>query len=84
VIRPAGTTSERYTVDVDDCGEPGSEDTFGITTTTYSNGPSRLIGGNIQIKWSEPTPRRGQSPPLQSRVSEGKQSGTSYVRWRKG
>jgi len=50
VIRPAGTTSERYTVDVDDCGEPGSEDTFGITTTTYSNGPSRLIGGNIQIK----------------------------------
>jgi hypothetical protein len=49
VIRPVGTTNERYTVDVDDCGEPGSADTFGIKTTTYSNGPSALIGGNIQI-----------------------------------
>jgi hypothetical protein len=50
VIRSAGTTTERYTVDVDDCGEPGTQDTFGIKTTTYSNGPSPLIGGNIQIK----------------------------------
>jgi hypothetical protein len=49
VIRSTGTTTESYTVDVDDCGEPGSADTFGITTTTYSNGPSTLIGGNIQI-----------------------------------
>jgi len=49
VIRPVGTTNERYTVDADDCGEPGSTDTFGIKTTTYSNGPSPLIGGNIQI-----------------------------------
>jgi hypothetical protein len=49
VIRSIGTTSERYTVDVDDCGEPGSADTFGIKTDTYANGPSPLIGGNIQI-----------------------------------
>jgi len=50
VIRSTGTTTERYTVDVDDCGEPGTQDTFGIKTTTYTNGPSPLIGGNIQIK----------------------------------
>jgi hypothetical protein len=39
-----------FTVDVDDCGEPGTMDTFGIKTTSYSNGPSTLIGGNIQIR----------------------------------
>jgi hypothetical protein len=49
VIRPTGTTTERYTVDVDDCGEPGSADMFGIKAQTYANGPSMLIGGNIQI-----------------------------------
>ncbi len=49
VIRVTGTTSEPFTVDVDDCGEPGTMDTFGIQTTTYSNGPHTLIGGNIQI-----------------------------------
>jgi len=49
VIRPTVTTTERYTVDVDDCGEPGSADTFGITAGSYSNGPKTLIGGNIQI-----------------------------------
>jgi hypothetical protein len=49
VIRSTGTTSEFFTVDVDDCGEPGTADTFGIKTDTYSNGPSTLIGGNIQI-----------------------------------
>jgi Right handed beta helix region len=49
VIRPTGTTIEPFTVDVDDCGEPGTSDTFGIKTTTYANGPSVLIGGNIQI-----------------------------------
>lgn len=49
VIRSTGTTTERFTVDVDDCGEPGTADTFGIKTDTYSNGPSPLIGGNIQI-----------------------------------
>jgi hypothetical protein len=49
VIRPTGTTTEPFTVDVDDCGEPGTMDTFGIKTTTYMNGPSPLIGGNIQI-----------------------------------
>ena len=38
-----------FTVDVDDCGEPGTADTFGIKTMSYSNGPSTLIGGNIQI-----------------------------------
>jgi hypothetical protein len=50
VIRSTGTTTEPFTVDVDDCGEPGNADTFGIKTTTYSNGPSTLIGGNVQIK----------------------------------
>jgi hypothetical protein len=49
VIRSTGTTTEPFTVDVDDCGEPGTADTFGIKTTTYTNGPSTLIGGNIQI-----------------------------------
>ena len=49
VIRPTGTTSEPFTVQVDDCDEPGTMDTFFIKTTTYSNGPSKLIGGNIQI-----------------------------------
>ena len=49
VIRPTGTTTEEFTVDVDDCGEPGTADTFGIKTMSYSNGPSTLIGGNIQI-----------------------------------
>jgi len=49
VIRSTGTTTEDFTVEVDDCGEPGSADTFSIRTTTYSNGPSTLIGGNIQI-----------------------------------
>jgi hypothetical protein len=51
VIRSTGTTTEPFTVDVDDCGEPGTSDTFHIKTTTYSSGllPSTLIGGNIQI-----------------------------------
>jgi hypothetical protein len=42
-------TGQPYTVEVDDCGEPGSTDTFGITTTTYAKGPTALVGGNIQI-----------------------------------
>ena len=50
VIRSTGTTSEPFTVEMDDCGEPGTADTFSIKTLTYSNGPSPLIGGNIQIK----------------------------------
>jgi parallel beta helix pectate lyase-like protein len=49
VIRSTGTTTEPFTVEVDDCSEPGTADTFSIKTTTYSNGPSTLIGGNIQI-----------------------------------
>jgi hypothetical protein len=49
VIRFAGTTTEPFTVEVDDCGEPGTADKFRLKTTTYSNGPSTLIGGNIQI-----------------------------------
>ena len=49
VIRSTGTTTEPFTVEVDDCGEPGTSDTFGIRTTSYSNGPSTLTGGNIQI-----------------------------------
>jgi hypothetical protein len=39
-----------FTVDVDDCGEPGTADTLGITTSGgYANGPSTLIAGNIQV-----------------------------------
>ena len=49
VIRPTGTTTESFTVQVDDCGEPGTLDTFGIMTSSYLNGPTLLIGGNIQI-----------------------------------
>ena len=53
VIRSTGTATEDFTVEVDDCGEPGTADTFGIKTETYSNGwpiPSTVTGGNIQIK----------------------------------
>jgi hypothetical protein len=49
VIRSTGTTMERFTADVDDCGEPGTMDTFGIRTLSYIHAPSTLIGGNIQI-----------------------------------
>jgi hypothetical protein len=49
VIRSTGTITETFTVEVDDCGEPGTTDTFSIDTMTYSNGPSTLLGGNIQI-----------------------------------
>jgi len=49
VIRSTGTTPERFTVDVDDCGEPGTMDSFGIRTVSYVHAPSTLIGGNIQI-----------------------------------
>jgi len=49
VTQSTGTSTEDFTVKVDDCGEPGTMDTFGISTDTYSNGPSLLIGGNIQI-----------------------------------
>jgi hypothetical protein len=49
VTQSTGTTTEDFTVKVDDCGEPGTMDTFGISTDSYSNGPSILIGGNIQI-----------------------------------
>jgi len=48
VTRLGVTTTENFTVQVDDCGEPGTSDTFSISTTSYSNG-STLIGGNIQI-----------------------------------
>lgn len=50
VIRPTGTTTESITVDVDDCGEPGANDTLGIDAETYDKAPSKLIAGNIQIK----------------------------------
>jgi N-acetylneuraminic acid mutarotase len=49
VIRSTGTTTESMTVDVDDCGQAGAMDKFGITTDSYSNGPSTLIAGNITI-----------------------------------
>jgi hypothetical protein len=44
-----GVPGQLLTVEVDDCGEPGSADTFSITAGGYSNGPKILIGGNIQI-----------------------------------
>jgi hypothetical protein len=51
VIRSSGTVPDQpFTVDVDDCGEPGTADTFAIRTTGYANGPSTLTGGNIQIR----------------------------------
>ena len=48
VKRSTGTATQPFTVDVDDCGEPGTMDTFKIQTTGYVNGGT-LIGGNIQI-----------------------------------
>ena len=51
--RATGTQQVGFTVDVDDCGEPGSStaggtDMFRIQTFDYmAGGP--LIGGNIQI-----------------------------------
>jgi hypothetical protein len=57
VIRSTSTRTEDFTVEVDDCGEPGTADTFGIKTETYMNGwpvPKTLIGGNIQIRESGP------------------------------
>jgi hypothetical protein len=49
VVRSTGTCSEPFTVDVDDCGEPEIADKFGIKISTYANGPSILISGNIKI-----------------------------------
>ena len=49
VTRSTGTVPESLTVNVDDCGEPGTSDNFHIKTDTYENGPATLIGGNIQI-----------------------------------
>jgi hypothetical protein len=50
VIRSIGTTTEDFTVEVDDCGEPGTMDTFRIESASYSSGPPQtLVGGNIQI-----------------------------------
>jgi len=49
VTRSTGTTTQSFTAEADDCGEPGTKDKFGITTAGYTNGPSLLIGGNIQI-----------------------------------
>jgi hypothetical protein len=39
---------ESLTVEVDDCGEPGTADTFSIQTDTYG-ASGLLISGNIQI-----------------------------------
>ena len=49
VSGPLGTDDEDFTVQVDDCDEPGTMDTLGIDTETYHNPPSQLIGGNIKI-----------------------------------
>ncbi|HEY3221736.1 MAG TPA: post-COAP-1 domain-containing protein [Gemmatimonadales bacterium] len=53
VVDQTGThTGESLTVKVDDCGTPGTMgDKFEITTlpSSYHNGPSVLIGGNIKI-----------------------------------
>ena len=51
-----GTTQRTVTVDVDDCGEPGSSqasatpDMFNITTTSGYTAGGPLIGGNIQVR----------------------------------
>ena len=42
VIRSIGTTMEPFTVDVDDCGEPGTSDTFGIKTCEHQLACKRL------------------------------------------
>ena len=39
VFTSTSTTTEPFTVDVDACGEPGSEDTLGIQTTSYTHFP---------------------------------------------
>ena len=44
-----GAPNQSLKVEVDDCGEPGTSDTFGISAGSYMNGPSKLIGGNIKI-----------------------------------
>jgi hypothetical protein len=50
VIRSIGTTTENFTVAVDDCGEPGATDKFHIDSDSYTSGPPQtLVGGNIQI-----------------------------------
>lgn len=50
VTRATGTATESLIVEVDDCGEPGSSDTFRIETDSYSSGPARpLVGGNVKI-----------------------------------
>ena len=52
----SGTSgSVMFTVDVDDCGEPGSStaggmDMFSISTTAGYSASGPLIGGNIQIQ----------------------------------
>jgi nitrous oxidase accessory protein NosD len=48
------TGSVTFTVDVDDCGEPGSSraggpDTFSISTSAPYSASGPLIGGNVQI-----------------------------------
>jgi hypothetical protein len=42
---------KRVRVSVDDLGEPGRADTFGIEVLdgSYGNGPKTLSGGNIKI-----------------------------------
>jgi hypothetical protein len=49
VIRSTGTSTGPFTIEADDCGEPGTADTFRITTMTYSHRLSTLIGGNLQL-----------------------------------
>jgi hypothetical protein len=44
-----GTPNQSLTVEVDDCGEPGTSDTFEIHAGAYNNGPETLLGGNIKI-----------------------------------
>jgi len=57
VISSTRTTIENFTVNVDDCGDPGTSDRFGISADGGYNNPSGaslgatsiLIGGNIQV-----------------------------------
>jgi hypothetical protein len=62
---------EPFTVDVDDCGEPGTADTFGIMATTYSKGPSTLIGGNIRRRGRQSATLCADGPRVSSPPSAG-------------
>jgi hypothetical protein len=45
-----GSGTHVFKIDVTDAGEPGTNDTYGITLDTgYQSGQHKLLGGNVQI-----------------------------------